>query len=245
MPIDFLFLTVARDSEVSSGGRRDALPGGTIRQRLRSRSNSSSDRSFVSNNRAYKDRNRGSRNRDNYRARRGRSPSLDKRHYHDPREFHDTDRDRLSHAYRSNYHTRLRRSVSPRESRSHHDSYRVGRLRRSPSISTAAYPGGTVSSAQHNAALDKNQRKGTTMPSSSNLKLSVSESSSSSEDRGENDLTEEQLLRKLLGFAEFDSSKGKYHGSSDLSGVNRKTKRRYRQYMNRKGGFNRPLSPTF
>lgn len=48
-----------------------------------------------------------------------------------------------------------------------------------------------------------------------------------------------------MGFGAFDSSKGKDHTASDLSGVNKKTKRKYRQYMNRKGGFNRPLSPVF
>ena len=59
------------------------------------------------------------------------------------------------------------------------------------------------------------------------------------------DLTEEQLMQKLMGFGNFDTSKGKDHSKSDLGGVNKRTKRKYRQYMNRKGGFNRPLSPVF
>ncbi|KAF8821709.1 hypothetical protein IE077_004290 [Cardiosporidium cionae] len=217
------------------------LAGGNTRRRLRSPSNSASDRSFVSNSRACKDRTRGNRIKDSYRAKRGCSPNFDRRHHPDPRDFRETDGDRL---HRSNYHPRLRSSVSPRANRLNHDSYRAGRQRRSPSVTAAAHPGGTVASAQYIASRDKNQQKSTTLPSSS-LKRSASGSSSSGEERVENDLTEEQLLRKLLGFSEFDSSKGKEHGNSDLSGVNRKTKRRYRQYMNRKGGFNRPLSPTF
>lgn len=58
-------------------------------------------------------------------------------------------------------------------------------------------------------------------------------------------LTEEQLMEKLMGFGDFSSSKGKEHLSTDISGVSKRSRRRYRQYMNRKGGFNRPLSPVF
>lgn len=61
----------------------------------------------------------------------------------------------------------------------------------------------------------------------------------------EEDLTEEQLMQKLMGIEGFASSKGRDHTASSMSGVNKKTKRKFRQYMNRKGGFNRPLSPVF
>eukprot|EP00440_Ansanella_granifera_P068599 gb/GFBE01074415.1/.p1 GENE.gb/GFBE01074415.1/~~gb/GFBE01074415.1/.p1 ORF type:complete len:144 (+),score=35.81 gb/GFBE01074415.1/:1-432(+) len=59
------------------------------------------------------------------------------------------------------------------------------------------------------------------------------------------DMPEDQMLSKMMGFSAFDSSKGKDHGSSDLSDVKRATKRQYRQYMNRRGGFNRPLDAAF
>lgn len=68
------------------------------------------------------------------------------------------------------------------------------------------------------------------------------EAAPNSEDK---DLTEEQLMQKLMGFDGFSSSKGKEHTSTDVSGVSKRSRRRYRQYMNRKGGFNRPLSPVF
>eukprot|EP01069_Polyplicarium_translucidae_P010429 Polyplicarium_translucidae@DN3379_c1_g1_i1.p4 len=58
-------------------------------------------------------------------------------------------------------------------------------------------------------------------------------------------LTEEQLMAKLMGISTFDTSKDKNHSSTAVSGVKCKTKRKYRQYMNRRGGFNRPLSPVF
>lgn len=41
----------------------------------------------------------------------------------------------------------------------------------------------------------------------------------------------------------FDSTKGKPVPGADVSGVRVVTKRQPRQYMNRRGGFNRPLPP--
>ncbi|XP_054629874.1 U4/U6.U5 small nuclear ribonucleoprotein 27 kDa protein isoform X2 [Dunckerocampus dactyliophorus] len=55
--------------------------------------------------------------------------------------------------------------------------------------------------------------------------------------------TEEEIeMMKLMGFSTFDTSKGKKsEGSTNAYAVNVTMKRKYRQYMNRKGGFNRPL----
>eukprot|EP00932_Pfiesteria_piscicida_P020031 SRR837773.6852.p2 GENE.SRR837773.6852~~SRR837773.6852.p2 ORF type:complete len:166 (-),score=53.51 SRR837773.6852:74-505(-) len=79
-----------------------------------------------------------------------------------------------------------------------------------------------------------------------------SSSGKSSEDEEEmkefllsTDMPEDQMLVKMMGFSAFDSSKGKDHSTSDLSDVKRATKRQYRQYMNRRGGFNRPLDAAF
>lgn len=41
--------------------------------------------------------------------------------------------------------------------------------------------------------------------------------------------------------AAFSSTKGKQVAGADVSGARVVKKRKYRQYMNRKGGFNRPL----
>lgn len=58
-------------------------------------------------------------------------------------------------------------------------------------------------------------------------------------------LDEEEQMQKLFGFGGFASTKGKSvedNQSSASRGVAAKNKaRKYRQYMNRKGGFNRPL----
>ncbi|XP_069022125.1 U4/U6.U5 small nuclear ribonucleoprotein 27 kDa protein [Embiotoca jacksoni] len=55
--------------------------------------------------------------------------------------------------------------------------------------------------------------------------------------------TEEEIeMMKLMGFGNFNTTKGrKTDGSVNAFAVNTTMKRKYRQYMNRKGGFNRPL----
>lgn len=56
---------------------------------------------------------------------------------------------------------------------------------------------------------------------------------------------EEIEMLKIMGFAGFDSTKGKHvDGACNAFAVNIQQKRKYRQYMNRKGGFNKPLDPV-
>lgn len=52
---------------------------------------------------------------------------------------------------------------------------------------------------------------------------------------------EEIEMMKMMGFANFDTTKGKRRDGNDVSAVHHVVKRKYRQYMNRRGGFNRPL----
>ena len=52
---------------------------------------------------------------------------------------------------------------------------------------------------------------------------------------------EEIEMMKVMGFGSFDSSKGKKVKGNNVGDVHVVLKRKYRQYMNRKGGFNRPL----
>ncbi|ODQ67967.1 hypothetical protein NADFUDRAFT_48625 [Nadsonia fulvescens var. elongata DSM 6958] len=51
------------------------------------------------------------------------------------------------------------------------------------------------------------------------------------------------LMRQMMGFASFDSTKGKKVVGSDVGSVRKDKVNTYRQYMNRESGFNRPLSP--
>ena len=54
---------------------------------------------------------------------------------------------------------------------------------------------------------------------------------------------EARTMAEMMGFGAFDSTAGK--GTDDprckLEAVKTKDPRKYRQYMNRRGGFNRPL----
>ncbi|XP_049883542.1 U4/U6.U5 small nuclear ribonucleoprotein 27 kDa protein [Pectinophora gossypiella] len=52
---------------------------------------------------------------------------------------------------------------------------------------------------------------------------------------------EEQEMLKVMGFCGFDTTKGKKVDDNVEGEVHVVLKRKYRQYMNRKGGFNRPL----
>jgi len=52
---------------------------------------------------------------------------------------------------------------------------------------------------------------------------------------------DEAMMMRMMGFASFETTKGKDHSESAAHGVKKTTRRQYRQYMNRRGGFNRPL----
>ncbi|KAL9052473.1 MAG: hypothetical protein Q9162_005385 [Coniocarpon cinnabarinum] len=52
-------------------------------------------------------------------------------------------------------------------------------------------------------------------------------------------------MRQAMGFGMFRTTKNtKVPGNDKLYAVRKERKTEYRQYMNRQGGFNRPLSPT-
>ena len=53
----------------------------------------------------------------------------------------------------------------------------------------------------------------------------------------------DNLMHKYMGFSRFRSTKNTKVPGNDIYGVRKEKKTQYRQYMNRTGGFNRPLSP--
>ncbi|PNY27727.1 U4/U6.U5 tri-snRNP-associated protein 3-like protein [Tolypocladium capitatum] len=55
---------------------------------------------------------------------------------------------------------------------------------------------------------------------------------------------DEAAMQAVMGFGGFGSTKGKRIAGNDVGGVRKEKKTEYRQYMNRQGGFNRPLSPS-
>ena len=55
---------------------------------------------------------------------------------------------------------------------------------------------------------------------------------------------EDALLRKMMGFKAFNTTQNKKVPGNQIYGVRKEKTTKYRQYMNRQGGFNRPLSPS-
>jgi U4/U6.U5 tri-snRNP-associated protein 3 len=59
------------------------------------------------------------------------------------------------------------------------------------------------------------------------------------------DMDEDEQMSVLMGFKNFKTTKNKKIPGNEFNYAVRKEKTtKYRQYMNRQGGFNRPLSPT-
>lgn len=50
-------------------------------------------------------------------------------------------------------------------------------------------------------------------------------------------------LKRMMGFTAFKSTHNTKVPGNQIYGVRKEKKTEYRQYMNRVGGFNRPLSP--
>ncbi|KAJ5263467.1 hypothetical protein N7478_011072 [Penicillium angulare] len=61
------------------------------------------------------------------------------------------------------------------------------------------------------------------------------------EDADEDEM--ETMMRKAMGFTRFRTTKNTKVPGNDIYGVRKEKQIEYRQYMNRSGGFNRPLSP--
>ncbi len=51
-------------------------------------------------------------------------------------------------------------------------------------------------------------------------------------------------MQAMMGFGDFGTTKNKKVVGNDVGAVRKEKKSEYRQYMNRQGGFNRPLSPS-
>ena len=59
------------------------------------------------------------------------------------------------------------------------------------------------------------------------------------------EMTEDEKIARLMGFSKFRTTKNtKIPGNEFNYAVRKEKETKYRQYMNRQGGFNRPLSPS-
>jgi U4/U6.U5 tri-snRNP-associated protein 3 len=68
------------------------------------------------------------------------------------------------------------------------------------------------------------------------------------EDHEDDDLEVEDddmgSMQAMMGFGGFGTTHGKKVSGNNVGAVRKEKKTEYRQYMNRTGGFNRPLSPS-
>ncbi|KAK0054671.1 U4/U6.U5 small nuclear ribonucleoprotein 27 kDa protein-like isoform X1 [Biomphalaria pfeifferi] len=144
--------------------------------------------------------------------------------------------------------SRSRSPPSKRDRRRSRSRSRDRRHRKKRSRSRS--PRHRASSPRHRSRSNSPRRRSPTPPkrskeienSKSDKKNSTASDATAVDETKLAGLDEEQLnMMKLMGFANFDSSKGKKVEGNDVSAVNLQRKRRYRQYMNRRGGFNRPL----
>jgi len=60
-------------------------------------------------------------------------------------------------------------------------------------------------------------------------------------EEGEEMEVEDEDMMAMMGLSGFGSTKGKHITGNQEGAVNVKKQRTWRQYMNRRGGFNRPL----
>ncbi|KAG0020190.1 Myotubularin- protein 14 [Entomortierella chlamydospora] len=211
------------------------------------RHTSSSSSRGGSGNRDHRDRGYSDRRRDD----RYRDSGSDRRDYRDrgdrgdrsERDYRDRERDKD----RSDRDTRRRRSSRSRSrSRSPYGSRRGGggggRSRsRSPRSKRGRRDDDDKEDGEYRSSnKDSNKdRKGSDKKSESGKGGGADEEMTAPDELSPED--EEARMMALMGFGGFDSTKGKKVPGADVSGADIKKQRQYRQYMNRRGGFNRPL----
>ncbi|KAK0352347.1 hypothetical protein LTR91_021503 [Friedmanniomyces endolithicus] len=109
-------------------------------------------------------------------------------------------------------------------------SHRGGGRGGGPNSSRQTYPSGPRGSAHHHPTSSRPHQR----PAAPEVNMELLE--------GED---EEAFLARIMGFPSFRSTKNtKVPGNERNFAVSKVKKAEYRQYMNRVGGFNRPLSPT-
>ncbi|KAJ4179179.1 hypothetical protein NCS54_01171200 [Fusarium falciforme] len=196
------------------------------------------------------------RDRDNDRDRRGyRSRSRERRGYRDrsrspDRRHRDRDGDRNRPRERgSRYHDdrRDRRKDDddgPRYRRDDDGDRRV-KSRRSASPSTRS-PSHDTTSLPTRTRPDNNIKR----EPNPNMSFNVSKKSpprrDDAPDGDEMDAEDDDMaaMQAMMGFGGFGTTKNKKVAGNNVGGVSKEKKTEYRQYMNRQGGFNRPLSPS-
>ncbi|KAG6157025.1 hypothetical protein E4U37_007906 [Claviceps purpurea] len=186
---------------------------------------------------------------------RDRDRDHDRRRYRSRSRSHsrdrDRDRDRRSSRSPSDKHAR---DHGTRNSRPHPRGRDRDRLPRRSASPTSRSPPPT--SLPTRPRPDENHKKGRRTPSPRRGPKSSSssghkkphddddgDSDGEVEGEGEGEDDDQAAMQALMGFGGFGTTKGKKVRGNNAGSVYREKKVEYRQYMNRQGGFNRPLSP--
>ncbi|KAI9656366.1 MAG: hypothetical protein M1831_004618 [Alyxoria varia] len=100
--------------------------------------------------------------------------------------------------------------------------------------------------ASHSRKSDRKSNAASTRPPPESVASGKAQPDGGDDDVGMTDEDREiKAMRKVMGFNNFRSTKNtKVPGNDKLYAVRKESKTEYRQYMNRQGGFNRPLSPS-
>ncbi|KAL9270893.1 U4/U6.U5 small nuclear ribonucleoprotein 27 kDa protein-like protein [Drosera capensis] len=168
------------------------------------------------------------RDRDSTRDHRDRDREIDRRRDKDDRDHRDRDR-------RGDHRDRTRRSPTPDRTRSRHTRsplHHRSSTRRTPSRSPSRPRRSDDKEGSKAAVSEKPKKNGE--------KEEEGEKGGGEGDK-EVDADEVEMMKNLGIPTWFDSTKGKPVPGANVSGVRVVTKRQPRQYMNRRGGFNRPL----
>lgn len=215
------------------------------RHRSQSRSRS---RTRVTDKARDQSRDRGSRHRDDSRPRvkrhRSRSKSTELRYsrYHDNRDREENDRSDKRN--RENGDRDIPKTDAFGRDVSH---------ARQPHVTTTSndtYSGKPTSNITRKERLEMVKRLTNDNSSESDRDESLvaevdksnKEMNENKDDNDDEDRDEDEDILSILGIQGFGTTKGKQVTDNSNGGVNKNKKRVYRQYMNRKGGFNQLLA---
>ncbi|UKK01970.1 cyclophilin-RNA interacting protein [Theileria orientalis] len=225
----------SRDS-IRKDSHRDHRPGSYSEKRHHDKYRDYRCSFHSSNSNIFRDRPDNTRRDSDRHSRKysGHSDDLNRDYHRHGRDRYDKYRssDKYQETHRDSYHDRESASRSRRGTRDH----------RSPSYSKGPNSGQKRGNKREDSRSPGSRRDAEHERRSRSVSLGHSDREY--ETAGEIK-DEEELLRSMMGISSFETTKNKKHEETSVSGVKKKSKRKYRQYMNRRGGFNHPLSPVF
>ncbi|KAH8695110.1 hypothetical protein BGW36DRAFT_299313 [Talaromyces proteolyticus] len=205
-----------------------------------SRKGSRDDRRYRSRSRDRTARRRdGSRSRDRYERTRRGDRDVGRRDLKDSRGFRDRERSvsadryqgRRGYGAKSERHDRSR---SPRNGARVRSRSPISRSSKGGRRDDRQDPRGRPDGRRVNGVSGKQARVRDEDEDENDVDLM-------DESEDPNDI--EAMMRKTVGFTRFRTTKNTKIPGNNIYGVRKEKKTEYRQYMNRVGGFNRPLSP--